>query len=265
MHISGNIIKMRTEPSDPVSYFLPIGTEEIAMNELIGTDISLHHNGIINCISCGKKTNKSYNQGFCYNCMQSAPEADESVIRPERSLSHLGVARDMEWAIEHDLIDHFVYLSITSDLKVGVTRNHQLFTRWIDQGASFAIKLACTPNRHIAGIIEVFLKKHINDKTNWSKMLRGEINGSYDLIQEKERISLLLPAELRNYIDHDNTIFHFNYPLMHTPESVSQVSFDNNPTINGKLSGIKGQYLIFGDGKVFNVRKHSGYFTEITY
>lgn len=263
MKYQGNLIKMRTEANNPVNYFLPLGNDEIQMNTLIGKEISMRHNGVINCIHCGKKTNKSYSQGFCYNCMLSAPEADESVIRPELSKAHLGFARDMDWAKVNDLIDHFVYLSVTSDLKVGVTRFHQLFTRWIDQGAVMAVKLATTPNRHIAGIIEVFLKKFVADKTSWSKMLKGEIPVYINLLTEKDRIAALLPAELGKYIETDNTVFTFNYPVISIPVNIKQVSFDDSSEIKGKLTGIKGQYLIFDDGKVFNVRKHNGYFTEI--
>jgi hypothetical protein len=262
MKLSGNLIKMRTDLNNPVRYFLRLGDDEIQMNPLIGKEISFHHNGVINCINCGKRTNKSYSQGFCYNCVLTAPEADESVIRPELSRAHLGIARDLEWAMENDLIDHFVYLSVTSDLKVGVTRFHQMYTRWIDQGAVMAIKLARTPNRHIAGIIEVFLKKYVADKTSWSKMLKGDIAGTYNLVEEKERLAGFLPGELKNYIDNDNTVVEINYPVSLIPDTVSQIGFDNNDTISGKLTGIKGQYLIFGNGKVFNIRKHNGYFTE---
>jgi hypothetical protein len=263
MKFSGNLIKMRSEPENPVRYFLPLGDVEIEMNLLLGKQIRLKHNGVINCVNCSKRTAKSYGQGFCYNCFITAPEADESVFRPELSKAHLGIARDMEWAIENDLIDHYVYLSVTSDLKVGVTRHHHLFTRWIDQGAVKAVKLAKTPNRQIAGIIEVFLKRFIGDKTQWQKMLKGEIDPGIDLISEKERLTGLLPGELRQYADNDHSVFEFTYPGKLASGKISSVGFDDTPEINGELSGIKGQYLIFNDGRVINIRKYSGYFTDI--
>lgn len=259
MTTCGNIAKMRTVYNRPVDYYLPVGEAEIAMNPLIGRKISIHHSGVINCIHCGKITSKSYNQGFCYQCLKTAPEADESVIRPELSKAHLGISRDMEWSQLNDLIDHFVYLSVTSDLKVGVTRNHQLFTRWIDQGAVKAVKLARTPNRHIAGIIEVFLKKYVADKTNWSKMLKGEGKLQVDLLSEKKKLSGLLPLELAQYVEEDNLVFEIQYPGELSSE-VHQVNLDETPEIKGMLQGIKGQYLIFEHGFVFNVRKHAGYF-----
>ena len=262
MQHSGNLIKMRSDAAELVCYFLPLGDEEIDMNSLLGKEITMKHNGVINCINCGKKTNKSYSQGFCYNCFLTAPEADESVIRPELSKAHLGIARDMEWAKEHDLIDHFVYLSITSDLKVGVTRYTQIPTRWIDQGATQAIKLARTPNRHIAGVIEVFLKKFVADKTQWQAMLKGNINLDIDLFAEKSKLTERLPGELRKYAEPDNSISTFTYPLLSKIEKVNSVSFDLTSKIGGRLTGIKGQYLIFDDERVLNIRKHNGYYID---
>ncbi|MCF6358579.1 MAG: DUF2797 domain-containing protein, partial [Draconibacterium sp.] len=102
MQTEGNIFKMRTELANPVKYFLTIGENEIEMNNLIGKEIRLNFTGQINCIKCGKRTKTSFNQGFCYNCLQTAPEASETVIRPELSKSQFGIARDMEWAKIHD-------------------------------------------------------------------------------------------------------------------------------------------------------------------
>ena len=263
MHLEGNILKMRTELATPVNYFLPVGQNEIAMNDLIGHEISMKFTGQINCISCGKQTKTSFGQGFCYNCMQTAPEASESVIRPELSKAHLGIARDMEWAERHDLINHHVYLAVSGDVKVGVTRYHQVPTRWIDQGASAAIKLATTPNRHIAGVIEVFLKKHFTDKTDWRAMLKNEIAFDFNLIDEKEKVYRLLPGELKKYFNPDNEITEIQYPVITFPKTIKSVGFDKTPKIEGILTGIKGQYLIFQDDSVLNIRKHNGYFLQI--
>ena len=263
MLASGNILKMRSEFADPVQYFLPVGETELPMNELIDKTIQLSFTGQINCISCGKRTKTSFGQGFCYNCLQTAPEASETIMRPELSKAHLGIARDMDWAREHDLIDHFVYLAISGELKVGVTRHHQVPARWIDQGASEAIILAKTPNRHISGVIEVYMKNFFSDKTNWKSMLQNKITGQVDLVQEKEKAYQLLPAELKQYLHTDDHIWQINYPVSVFPEKIASVSFDKDPVIGGTLHGIKGQYLIFSDGRVLNIRKHSGYFLNI--
>lgn len=263
MQLEGNIHKMRTELAAPVKYTLPIGEQQLEMNAIIGKEIKMSFTGQINCISCGKRTKTSFSQGFCYNCLQTAPEASESVVRPELSKSQFGIARDLEWAKKHDLIDHFVYLAVSSKVKVGVTRMHQIPIRWIDQGASSAIKLALTPNRHIAGIIEVFLKKHFADKTNWRAMLKNEVMQDVDLLREKQKVVELLPAELRKYIDPENEVTCIDYPVEQFPKKIVSVGFDKLPEIEGRLAGIKGQYLLFDDNRVLNIRKHNGYFLRV--
>ena len=55
---TGNIRKMTTKLTDSVEYNLPIGDENINMNQFIGHSITLTHTGTINCVNCGKKTKK---------------------------------------------------------------------------------------------------------------------------------------------------------------------------------------------------------------
>jgi hypothetical protein len=263
MQTEGTLYKMRTEQLNPVEYFLPIGNSELFMNEMIGLEMEIHFKGVINCIYCGAKTRKSYNQGYCYNCLTTRPEADESVIRPELSKSHLGVSRDMKWAEENDLIDHYVYLSVTSNLKVGVTRYYNIPSRWIDQGASFALPIAKTPNRHIAGIIEIFLKKFVPDKTNWIKMLQSRNEPYTELEPEKQRLCSLLPKELQQYIIHEEQITSIIYPGNIPNEKINNIHLETQNNINGRLIGIKGQYLLFDSGEVLNIRSHAGYHVEI--
>ncbi len=265
MKCEGNILKMRSEPGPPVNYYLPVGNNEYYLNSLIGKNISLKFTGRINCISCGKITRRSFSQGFCYRCLQTAPEAGESVIRPELSKTHFGIARDLEWAQNQDLCAHYVYLAVACELKVGVTRHHQIPGRWIDQGASFAVKLAQTPNRHIAGVIEVFLKKYITDRTNWQGMLKSCGNEDIDLLEEKRKALKLLPAELQKYSCSDNNIINIQYPVTAYPLAVKSLTFDKTALIEGKLRGIKGQYLIFEDETVLNIRKHNGYYLQIEF
>jgi len=110
MTIHGNLKKMKTEYADPVRYYIQTGEAEVCMNELLGHEISLEFLNRINCIHCGKVTKTSFGQGFCYPCFQTAPEADPAIVSPELDMAHLGISRDMEWAKENSLVDHFVYL-----------------------------------------------------------------------------------------------------------------------------------------------------------
>jgi hypothetical protein len=45
---------------------------------------------------------------------------------------------------------------------------------------------------------------------------------------------------------------------------VSSLNLDKTPQFSGKLMGIKGQYLLFEDGTVFNVRTYEGYVVKIS-
>ena len=255
----GIIEKMKTNLEDPVQYELPMGKDMIPMNELIGRYILFKWEGEINCISCGRNTNKSFAQGFCYPCFINAPETSECILRPQLCQAHEGIARDMDWAEQHCLQDHFVYLAISSNAKVGVTRSIQIPTRWIDQGAWQAIKLAKTPNRYIAGLIEVALKEHISDRTQWQRMLKNQLVEGMDLGNKKNEMLGYLSNELQKYVCDDNDITKIIYPVEEYPEKVKSLSFDKLNEIEGRLWGIKGQYLMFDDGTVLNIRKHNGY------
>jgi hypothetical protein len=263
MEKEGNLLKMLTQRGQYAQYFLRIGADQIYMNDLIGREIKLQYNHKINCIRCGRETSKSFFQGYCYPCFRDAPETDECILHPEKCQAHEGISRDMEWSKTHCLIDHYVYLAVSSGLKVGVTRHNQIPTRWIDQGAHQAIKLAKTPNRYLAGLIEVDLKQFLADKTNWQQMLKNQVKRPVNLLEEKQKASENLRADMQKYLIEDNTIEEISYPVEQFPEKVKSLSFDKIDEYKGKLKGIKGQYLIFEDGKVFNVRKHNGYLATI--
>lgn len=259
-----NLEKMRSVVNHgKVNYFLALPEGEISVNELIGKEVSVRFTGRIFCTVCGQQTRKSFGQGFCYNCFVTAPEAEECVLNPERCKAHLGVSRDMVFSESHCLIPHYVYLSFTSNIKVGVTRQNQIPTRWVDQGATAAIILAQTPNRHTAGMIEVFLKKYFSDKTQWNKMLQDTGLDGINLLAEKERASAMLPAVMQRLISDDNTVVHLNYPVVDYPQNPVSINLAKKESVTGILKGIKGQYLIL-DSQAFNVRRHTGFEVVLT-
>jgi len=232
------------------------------MNKLIGQTISINHLKTINCIKCNRETKKSFGQGYCYPCFISVPETEACVLRPELCQAHEGIARDMDFAKNSCLTDHYVYLAISSCLKVGVTRHTQVPVRWLDQGASHALILAKTPNRFLAGQIEVALKNMYADRSNWRKLLTSD-GLVMDLNLEKGKIEELLPFDLRQYITDDDYIYRINYPLSEYPLKVSPVNLDKGQSVQDELTGIKGQYLLFRNGTVMNVRKYNGYLVDI--
>jgi hypothetical protein len=187
------------------------------------------------------------------------------VLHPELCRAHEGIARDMVYAAEHCLADQVVYLSYTSGLKVGVTRISQVPHRWIDQGAVGAIEIAKTPNRYTAGLIEVFLKDHLDDKTNWRNMLKKVLLVDGDLLNRKREVLQLLPGELAEFGSHNDAVTTISYPVETYPLKVGSLNFDKDPLIRGVLRGIKGQYLLFSDGKVINIRKFGGYRVRLEY
>jgi hypothetical protein len=262
---SGNLSKMRAVLNDLVSYYLTLGDQEVDMNLLIGQPIHFSFSGKINCMACGNTTSKSFANGFCYPCMLNSPLNAACILRPELCKAHLGEGRDMEWEKAHHLQPHVVYLAVASGLKVGVTRTAQIPTRWIDQGAWKAIRLSDVPNRYTAGAIEHHLKQFISDKTNWQKMLRNVKAAAIDLTAKKAELNTYLPQELQPFISSDHTITTIDYPVQRYPLSPKSVNFDKSPEISGKLAGIRGQYLLFDDGRVLNIRRHNGYHVRLNY
>lgn len=243
-----------------VSYFI---NKKISINEFIGKEITVTFHGNIYCIACGRKTSKSFAQGFCFPCFKNSPLNSECIINPELCKAHLGEGRDPEWEEEHHNKPHYVYLAATDKVKVGITRDTQIPTRWIDQGASEAIKLAKTPNRYLAGVIEVALKDTFDDKTNWQSMLKNNIDESIDLLQTKHELEKILPGDIAQYICDEDEVTHISYPVLEYPNKIKSINLDKDLSISGKLMGIKGQYLIMDNERVINIRKYAGYEVSI--
>lgn len=255
---------MKTALEDVVHYSLVL-SESVDMNTLIGQPIELQYLGVITCTSCGKRTNKSFGEGFCYPCFRDAPEAAECIIRPELCRAHLGEGRDPEWEARHHNQPHVVYLALTDAVKVGITRADQVPTRWIDQGAYQAIPLARTTNRYEAGVLEVALKSFFTDKTNWRKMLRNENDTTVDLVEEKWRIEELLPSDMRDFITDEEEVTTIHYPVLTYPNKLNSINLDSELHFAGKLLGIKGQYLLLDNDRIINLRKYTGYEVELKY
>ncbi len=263
MDITGNLQKMHTELHENVIYNLNLGGVSISMNDLIGRRVKIEYLQQINCIRCGQITKTSFAQGYCYPCFISAPETEDCVLRPELCTAHNGIARDMAYAKGHCLIDHFVYLAESGGLKVGVTRHTQVPVRWIDQGAKRAIRVARTPNRYLAGSIEVALKNHFRDKTNWRHMLTNKNNDDISLVEEKARALEVLHPDFHKYACEDDEVISIDYPVSLYPLKVKSINFDKITEISEQLAGIRGQYLIFTGGSVLNIRKHGGYLVRL--
>tara|TARA_B110000879_G_scaffold206906_1_gene289727 strand:+ start:710 stop:1567 length:858 start_codon:yes stop_codon:yes gene_type:complete len=256
--------KMDTDLQDVVQYTLEIHGETHNMNDYIGKNIKIEWSGDVIC-SCEKVMKKFYRSGFCYQCYWDSPMASQSIFKPELCTAHLGIEeRDLEWEKEFQIAPHYVYLANSSGIKVGITRGSQGVIRWMDQGASQAILLAEVPNRRFSGDIEVCLKRFVADVTNWRKMLSGTPD-FVDLVQLKEELSLHVPEELKQYILPNNTVTEIKYPVTKYPTKIKSVKLERTPIIEGELMGIKGQYLLLDEDRVFNIRSHEGFISKFSH
>ncbi len=233
---------------------------------LIGENIQLEWTSRIFCISCGNATPKSYSQGHCFKCFKTKAECDMCILKPETCHYHLGTCREESFAQNVCFQPHIVYLANSSALKVGITRIVNMPTRWLDQGATQALPILQVGSRRVSGYVEVLLAEMISDKTDWRKLLKGEAE-PLDLIEEKEQLLdqfQIELAQLANEFPEEELQFlnhipqQFIYPVHAYPEKIKSHNLDKTPLIEGKLQGIKGQYLIMDTG-VINVRKYSGY------
>lgn len=267
---TGTLKKMRASLGEAVQYQLPVGDDLVDLNQYIGKSISLTHTGNIFCCSCGKKTKKSYSQGHCYVCMKKLASCDMCIMKPETCHYDQGTCREPEWGEENCMVDHFVYLSNTSNLKVGITRHTQIPTRWIDQGATQGMPIFKVKTRYISGLIEVELAKHIADKTNWRALLKGD-GEAIALEKEAERLLPLVEGKVQEIkqqfgddaiINLTESITEISYPVDTHPTKITAHNFDKNPVVEGVLQGIKGQYLILDTG-VINIRKFTSYEVEV--
>jgi len=263
MKFEGVLQKMMTEIGSPVQYYLQLKNDFINVNQALNKTLEIAFIKY-ECLHC-HLDKPIYRQGFCKSCFFDIPQAADWIMRPELSTAHLEKEdRDLDYEKKVQLQPHIVYLANSSNVKVGVTRKSQIPTRWIDQGAHEAIEIVEVPNRYLAGITELALKEHVSDKTNWRKMLTNTIK-DVDLIAVKEKLAAFIPEEAKPYYLENHikeTLIEF--PVLQYPKKVKSLSLAKNPHYNGTLKGIKGQYLIFEDDTVFNIRGSEGYYVSIT-
>lgn len=271
--VSGHLSKMHGQLAEQVQYLLPVDDQRVPLNDLLGKVISLEHLGDIHCIHCGRRTKKSFSQGYCYPCFNKLPQCDTCIMSPEKCHYHQGTCRDSAWGDINCFTDHFVYLANSSGVKVGITRGTQVPTRWIDQGATQALPIFRVQSRYQAGLIEDCLREHIADRTHWQKMLKGNAQAVNlaairdDLFVQSEQGLALLEQEfglqaLRRL--YDETTLDINFPVLEFPDKVKSFNLDKQPLVEGRLQGIKGQYLILDTG-VINIRKYTGYRVQFSW
>ena len=253
---------MATEIGEPIQYYMLFDSDFLNVNQVLDRQLEIEFLKY-QCLNCGEDR-PIYRQGFCRNCFFEIPAAGDWIMRPELSKAHLGEEdRDLEYEKRVQLQPHIVYLANSSNIKVGVTRKSQIPTRWIDQGAHEAIEILEAPNRYLAGITEVALKDHLSDKTNWRKMLTNDVIDQ-DLAEWRDKLKAHVPEEAEEYYLNNRAEMQLKFPVIQYPSKVKSLNLVKTPEFKGVLKGIKGQYLIFEDNTVFNVRGNEGYFVALT-
>ncbi|WP_046743864.1 DUF2797 domain-containing protein [Kordia zhangzhouensis] len=256
MMYQGVLTKMQTEFAKPIQYYLNFEDDFLNMNQLLDRKLTLNFEKY-ECLNC-HLDKEIYRQGFCKSCFFEIPTAGDWIMRPELSTAHLDIEdRDLEYEKKVQLQPHIVYLALSSEVKVGVTRKRQVPTRWIDQGAIQAVEIAEVPNRYLAGVIEVALKSHVSDKTNWRKMLQN-LNEDADLLEKKAALKQYIPEEARDYYLSNREIVELDFPVLMYPQKIKSLNLVKAQNYTGVLKGIKGQYLMFEDNTVFNIRGNEG-------
>ena len=262
MNYEGVLTKMQTENGSPIQYYLIFESDFINVNQLLDKKVAINFLRY-QCLNCSLQK-KIYRQGYCYDCFFEIPQAAAWIINPEMSKAHLGIEdRDLAYEQKVQLQPHVVYLANSSSIKVGVTRKTQIPTRWIDQGAHEAIEIVEVPNRYLAGITEMALKDHVSDKTNWRTMLKNDIKDE-NLVEWRNKLKQFIPAEATDYYLENNAETNLHFPVLKYPEKPKSLNLEKNPFFEGVLKGIKGQYLIFEDDTVFNIRSNEGLVVSIT-
>jgi hypothetical protein len=266
--LQGNLHKMHTEAADPVRYSLQLGGQQVTLGNYLGQRIRIEYLQQIECVHCGRVTKKSFNQGFCYPCFISLAQCDRCIMSPELCHFHMGSCREPEWGESNCMRPHIVYLSNTSGVKVGITRETQLPTRWIDQGAVRAMPMLRVGKRYHAGLIEQAFRQHVSDRTNWRNMLKNEVE-EIDLYAVYESLWPQLKEELEPQLVDDaeeiagpDKVLDLHYPALAYPQKISSFNLDKQPVAEGRLDAIKGQYLLLDSG-VINIRKYGGYLVSL--
>lgn len=261
MQYQGVLTKMQTEFTNPIQYYLVFENDFLNLNQALDKKIKIKFVGY-QCLSCGLNL-QIFRQGFCRDCFYKIPQAGDWIINPELSKAHLDIEdRDLDYEKKVQLQPHVVYLANSSNVKVGVTRKNQIPTRWIDQGAHEAIEIVEVPNRYLAGITELALKNHVSDKTNWRKMLTNDVL-DLNLVEIRDSLRQYIPKEAQEYYIASNAETNIHFPVLQYPKKLTTLNLEKTSQYEGVLKGIKGQYLLFENDVVFNVRSSEGYVVEL--
>ena len=94
-------------------------------------------------------------------------------------------------------------------------------------------------------------------------MLKNEIE-DVDLIEWRNKLKTYIPKEALKYFIENNTETQIKFPVLQYPAKPKSLNLEKTPSYKGVLKGIKGQYLLFEDDTVFNIRSNEGRVVNIS-
>ena len=260
------------------SYLLGLGDTQVTLNEWLGHGVTFSYLKVSHCRHCDKNVRKLYGGGHCYECFTTLARCDLCIMSPDRCHFHLGTCREPQWGESFCMQPHSVYLANTSGPKIGITRAGRETRRWLDQGATQALKIVSTPTRRTAGLVEAFFKRRLNDRTDWRKMVTGVVRPAnlMELAEQLQRevesfsevfatmdASFLAADELAAVVwQVDPDVTDIRYPMLGYSPGSRLILSEANPQICDNLQGIIGQYLLLSLG-VINLADYRGVGVEI--
>ena len=151
--MAGVLRKMKVGLEDPVNYYLSMGNSSVYINKFLDKPLCIQFTGKIFCIQCGRNIKKSFQNGYCFPCYKELLSCGLCIIHPERCRVGEKICDPCRWAHVHCHERHVLYFANTDSLKVGITTEKNMPSRWIDQGASAAMPVFFLENRDLSTFI----------------------------------------------------------------------------------------------------------------
>ena len=95
-------------------------------------------------------------------------------------------------------------------------------------------------------------------------MLKEAVLDEDALVEAKDACLEELGWTYESFFEVSDDVTALHFPVRAYPEKVKSTKLDKEPFLEGVLQGVKGQYWIFEDGRVWNVRSHAGYRVEVS-
>ena len=84
-----------------------------------------------------------------------------------------------------------------------------------------------------------------------------------NLVEWRDKLEQYIPEEAKSYFLKSNQEQNFTFPVLYYPKNPKSLNLVKQFKYSGILKGIKGQYFIFEDDTVFNLRSAEGLFVDL--